>query len=144
MISNTYANKILDLACGVEDNLTMPSYLYLGLCSNEPTSTGTVTGEPTAASYDRVVVGGKSANDKYFGFASGGIISNDKEIHFNTAKENFGTMHYFFLSESETGPAILWGKINGDNGVDINVTNGEVVPVFFKEDLKASIDVALT
>lgn len=145
MISNTYANKILNVACGVSGSVSLPEYLYLGLCSAEPnTSSGVITGEPTAApSYARVPVGGSKHSIKYFGSASGGKISNSTEIHFKTAQEDWGTMKYFFLSESTTGVAILWGKINGDNGVEIKVTNGEVVPVFYVGDLKASIDVEI-
>lgn len=154
MISNTYANKILNLACGVKDEMTMPDYLYLGLSKDEPDrATGVIStssedkGEPaktTVPSYKRVVVGGKSANIKYFSEASGGSISNNKEIHFDAAKQTFGLMKWFFLSTSETGPAIMWGQINGENGVDINVDDGEVVPVFYVGDLQASIDLKTT
>lgn len=140
MISNSYANKILNLICGVSDALQLPSTMYLGLCSAEPNaSTGAITGEPTAASYERVPIGGSTNGlKKYFGSASGGIISNAEEIKFNVARESFGTMNYFFLSESASGNAILWGAITG--GVTINA---ETVPVFYEGDLKASIDVEI-
>lgn len=149
MISNAYANKILNFACGVENKLsTMPSLVYLGLSSTEPdTITGAVTGEPTAAaapSYKRVVVGGSTAGVKYFDKADYGKIKNGMEIHFDTAKESYGNMKYFFLSDSANGVAFMWGKINDDEGVDIDVTNGEVVPVFYTGALEASIDVPLT
>ena len=58
-----------------------------------------------------------------------------------TARESLGKQYYWFLSESAAGPAIIWGKINGDAGVTINA---ETVPVFYEGELKASIDVALS
>lgn len=138
MISNTYANKILNVMCGVADNLSIPANLYLGLCSGEPVaSNGAITGEPTAASYSRIVVGGSSGT-KHFGQASGGIISNSEEIQFKTAREDFGTMNYFFLAESQTGPAIMWGEISG--GVTIGA---DTVPTFYEGELRISLDVAL-
>ena len=141
MISNTYANKVLNLICGVSDALSLPDKLYLGLSASAPNaSSGALpssNGEPTAASYARTVVGGSSGTKK-FGSASGGIISNNAEIQFLTARTDWGTMKYFFLSESATGVAILWGEIAG--GVTIGA---ETVPVFYEGDLRASLDVAL-
>lgn len=139
MISNTYANKILNVMCGVADNLSLPANLYLGLCSGEPlASTGAVTGEPTfAPSYSRVLVGG-SNGIKHFGNASNGVIANNTEIQFKTAREEFGSMNYFFLSESKTGDAIMWGEITG--GVNIGA---ETVPTFYEGELRISLDVAL-
>ena len=140
MISNAYANKILNLVCGVSDNLTLPTNLYLGLSSTAPnSSTGAVTGEPTSDSYARTVVGGSASSIKSFESASGGIIANKTEIQFKTAREAWGAMNYFFLSESATGNAILWGEITG--GVNVAV---ETVPTFYEGELKISLDVALT
>lgn len=142
MISNTYATKILNVICGVKDELNLPSKLYLGLSSSEPSATGTVSGEPSAPSYGRTIVGG-TTEDSMFGNAYNGVISNNKEIHFMTARTSWGTMKYFFLSDSLTGAAILWGDLmnkDGTNGVTIGE---ETVPVFYEGDLKASLDVAL-
>lgn len=143
MISNTYANKILDLLCGVRDNLSLPNKLYLGLSSSEPnTSTGTVGGEPTAASYERIIVGGNDIDTslKAFGTAAGGVIENKIEIQFKTARESWGTMNYFFLTDSATNTsAILWGQITG--GVTVAA---ETVPTFFEGELRISLDMPLT
>lgn len=141
MISNTYANKILTTLCGVTDQMSIPSKLYLGLCSDAPNaSTGVVSTEPTVPSYARVIVGGSDNNvEKYFGDASGGVITNSKEIQFKTAREDWGTMNYFLLSDTATGAAIMWGEIT--DGVTIG---RDTVPVFYEGDLKISLDVALS
>lgn len=140
MISNTYANKVLNLICGITDGLSLPSKLYLGLSSSAPdSSTGEVTGEPTANSYARVVVGGSTAESKKFGNAAGGVIKNAAEIQFLTAREAWGEMTYFFLSESPTGNAILWGEI--PNGITVQA---ETVPVLYENDLQISLDVPLS
>ena len=142
MISSTYANKILNVICGVKDELNVPSKLYLGLCSSEPSASGTVSGEPSASSYERTIVGG-SSEESMFGNASGGVISNNEEIHFMTARTAWGTMNYFFLSESPTGAAILWGDLMNKSGTKGVTIGEETVPVFYEGDLKASLDVAL-
>lgn len=141
MISNAYANKILQHICGVSAIGTLPSSLYLGLCKTAPNAaTGAVTSEPTAASYERVVVGGSSTSgDKKFGSATGGIITNTTEIQFKTARQAWGDLAYFFLSESSTGNAIVWGEITG--GVTVGA---ETVPTFYENELKISLDVALS
>ena len=145
MISNAYANKILNLLCGVSDSLTLPTTLYLGLSGSAPnTSTGaipTTNGEPTAASYARTAVGGSSSSPKSFGSASAGVIKNSIEIQFKTAREAWGKMNYFFLSDSATGAAIMWGEINNGNGVTISE---ETVPTFYENELKISLDMPLT
>lgn len=142
MVSQTHANKLLNVTCGVSD-ITLPSTVYLGLCANEPAATnGAVTGEPTVDSYERKLVGGSTAHTRLFSAGAGGVITNGAEIQMKTAREAYGaTMHYFFLSESASGNAILWGKINGDTGLTVGA---ESVPTFYEGQLKASIDVALS
>ena len=148
MISKNFASDLLNLICGVSNDVSMPKDLYLGLCSDEPdATTGAITGEPAidntgaTTGYQRQLVGG-SNNEKDFSDSIGtGVISNSKEIHLNVANSNWGQMNYFFLSESESGNAILWGTINGDAGVQIPANH---VPVFKKGYLKISIDTALS
>ena len=150
MISQEYANELLKHICGVSDS-SMPQSLYLGLCTDEPSSVnGTVTGEPSptnSPSYSRKIVGGSLSSSKsYFGNASNGIIKNTEEIQFNVCREvgGWGKMNYFFLSKTADGAAIMWGTIKdktGNTGVTITY---ETVPVFYKEALQASIDVPLS
>lgn len=118
MISKTYANKILNTLMGVSKDLEVSSYVYLGLCANEPeAATGALTnaGEPTSvASYKREKVGG-SATDavKFFGSASNGVIKNNQEIQIKTAREDYpAKINYWFLTTSASGGnAYIWGRI---------------------------------
>lgn len=146
MISNIYANDILEVLCGT-GSLSTPSKIYLGLSSTAPDSaTGIVTGEPTAPSYVRIIVGGTNVTPDFeaFGSASGGVIENTEEINFKTAREAWGTMKYFFLSTSATtGAAYLWGKIIKD-GVEGVTVGAETVPTFYEGELRISLDVSLT
>lgn len=151
MISNAYANKILNMLTGVKDEIVMPQYVYLGLSETEPSkSTGTVTGEPTVNSYERKIVGGSSGTKHFIddnnNCASGGIITNKKEIQLKTAREAYGKkMNYWFLSDSKTGAANIWGTINEVDGVINGIEVGaNTVPTFYEYELKASIDVELT
>lgn len=142
MVSKVHANKLLEVTMGT-NSITFPARVYLGLCASEPNhDTGAVTGEPTIGdNYKRKLVGGSQANPKYFS-ASGGIIKNSEEIQMQTAKTGYGLQNYWFLSEDETAKtAIIWGEIkNKDGGTGITVGD-ETVPVFYKNELKASIDV---
>lgn len=144
-ISQTYANTLLNVALGYSDAASLPDYLYLGICSEIPdAASGAVTGEPTAESYERKVVGGKNAPAKCFGSATGGIIANNQEIQMATARESWGTMNYWFVSPSTVGNAILWGVLKDAEEGTQGITIGEkTVPVFYEGDLKASIDVEL-
>ena len=134
MISKVHANTLLNATVG-NVGITKYTAVYLGLCSSEPNhDTGAVASEPTAASYERKNVTGM------FAMASGGIVKNIQEIQFKTAREAFGTMNYWFLSNGSSGAAMIWGTINDGAGVDIGA---ETVPVFYENELRASIDVAL-
>ena len=144
-ISQTYVNTLLNVALGYSDAASLPDYLYLGVCSEIPNAaTGEVTGEPTADSYKRKVVGGKNAPAKCFGSATGGIIANNQEIQMATARESWGTMNYWFVSQSSIGNAILWGELkDAETGIQGVTFREKTVPVFYEGELKASIDVAL-
>lgn len=140
MISQTYANKILNAMFGVSDAISLPTTLYLGLCANEPNaSTGAVTGEPTAEGYARKAVGGSSAT-KLFGSASGGKITNTSEIQFATVRADAGKQNYFFISDSASGNAIAWGTLSGD--ITTSGITQNSVPTFFAGELEFTIGVA--
>lgn len=133
MISNAYANTLLK---------QMTGNMYLGLCSTEPNaSTGAVTGEPSSSYYARVQLSASDFN------TNGGVITNAKELKFNTARESFGEMKYFFVASSSTkgSAANWWGRLLDASGQPTSITIGEnTVPVFYEGDLRASIDVPLT
>ena len=145
MISHEYANNVLSILTGTENkSINTPAGVYLGLCSQEPNPyNGKVTGEPTEDRYMRIQMGGNSTSlKKYFDTPANGVIKNKEEIQFKTARTDWGTMRYFFLSNNSAinSPAYLWGSINEGNGVTISANT---VAVFYENDLKASIDVPL-
>lgn len=150
MISQTKANTILNCLLAKGD-MSQPSNVYLGLCATEPAVDGTITGEPTAASYARKQIvssrsGSSSSSLVYqseFSAAANGVIVNAKEIQMVAAREAWGDLKYFFLSESASGNAFMWGKIYSKTGTEGITVGAETVPVFYEGQLRASIDVAL-
>ncbi len=146
MISQTEVNSFLNLEAGLSDSPSLPTYVYLGLSSSEPDhATGKVEGEPTAESYERKIVGGSSASTlQSFSAASGGIITNSKEIQMKTAREAWGTMKYWFLAKSAGGNATIWGLIKDTDGNEGITIDANTVPTFYEGQLQASIDVPLS
>lgn len=149
-MSQTYASQILNAAFGISNAFTQSTRIYLGLCENAPdAATGAVSSEPTAASYARQMCGGADADEatRSFQTSSGGVIQNNKEIRMKTARQAWGNMNYWFISKSETrgSAAIIWGELKNAETGESGVTIPEkTVPVFFENELKASIDVELT
>lgn len=117
MISTTTANSILDWLFG-KTSLEKKTSLHIGLCANKIPDDGSLTsaGEPykvneETTTYKRVEVVSSSLTSN-FNSASEATISNAKEIKFDTAKEAWGSMKYWFLTSSLTGgSAILWGTV---------------------------------
>lgn len=150
MISQTKATQLLNALTG-RAQVDRMATVYLGLSATEPVhATGEVNGEPTAEvapSYARRMVGGTNAgNDNAFASApSGGIIKNSKEIQMAAARQEWGKMNYWFLSSSQGRgtEAFLWGKLYNTDGTEGVQINAETVPVFYENQLQASIDVAL-
>lgn len=143
-ISHSEANAYLNTRFGLQNAVPRPNFVYIGLCQNEPNaSTGAITGEPTAASYEREIVGGLTADTQSFGSASGGVITNNAEIRMHSAREAWSTaeapMNYWFLSTSTSGAAFLWGELTTPMVIGANTA-----PTFYEGELKASVDVPLT
>jgi hypothetical protein len=124
--SYTYANSILD-------NLIKNG--WLGLCSAEPSRDTGTPSEPADSYYSRIQTNGK------FSSANKGVISNNVEIQFPTARSEagYGLMTHFFISQSQTGPAVIWGSINNPQPITQNT-----VPSFYEGELKLSVDTEIT
>lgn len=145
-----------------------PDQVFLGLCAREPSrSDGSLAqaGEPDGKPngndkihpyYERKEISGKITSEgsgsnttwsqsiKHFGKAVNGVIENNAEIQFITARHAIEeTMNYWFLSETKDGDAFLWGEItNASNGKGIQIAEN-TVPTFYPGELQASLDVAL-
>lgn len=175
MISNVKANSILN-ALTRQSTLVNPTNLYLGLCFTKPKAyDGEINDEVAAyldtnpdekTGYERVHVyeynaKAAAAVKQYFceagtitkedGNKVHGVIQNNEEIQFKTAKHAWSTsdnkIMYWFLSDSKAGNAFIWGEIT-DASDETGATKGIVVgantvPTFYEGQLQASIDVAL-
>lgn len=171
--ANTILNSLFNVYGKDKNGSTMPdghffkkpNQVFLGLCANEPiASDGSLTqaGEPNGKDkqypyYERKEISGKITSEgsgssttwsqaiQHFGQADGGIIMNSAEIQFITARHAIeDKMNYWFLSDSKTGNAFLWGEITNVDGTQgIQITEN-TVPTFYPGELKASLDVALT
>ena len=147
MIPQSTANSIFSAFAG-KTSYPAPSEVFLGYCSSQPDPvSGAVSGEPaTSTGYERLSI--KNSYETFFSSASGGIITNSKEIRMPTAKADQGTHYYWFLSASKTGNCYLYGdlkhkdKTSGEYVAGLTIGE-ETVPVFYVGKLRASLDVAL-
>ena len=127
-LSNSIKNEILDKVTG------RTGVAYLGLSSTQPSESGTtVTNitEPSGGGYARVLVG-SSTGSQYtclFPSASGGSVSNNKQIKFDMATASWGTMTYGVLFDGTgSGARVLgWGALT--ESITVAADKVPVVPV---------------
>lgn len=102
--SNTYAQQILNYTLGKTKTLTAPSYVYLGLSSNDPEAAGGNFAELSGGNYARVLISqtGETYPD-LIGTASDRAIGNSKQINWNKASADWATAKGFGLFPSATG-----------------------------------------
>lgn len=142
MIPQSTVNDIINAMTG-KTSYTAPKTVYLGYCANEPNAvTGAVTGEPSSEYYARLEV--RNSYETFIGDAAGGVVKNSREIRMPVAREDYGTHYYWFLADSKTGPCFLYGDLYNKNGTKGQAIGLETVPVFYENQLQASIDVPLT
>ena len=115
--TTSYANSLLNLAMAKTKQLTAPSTVYLGLCSNDPeASNGSVT-ELSGGNYSRVAISAKdSVYPDFMGDANGRAIQNNKQINWTKASTGWTRVKGFFLSTSgtvgETSGIFFYGKLD--------------------------------
>lgn len=111
----------------------MPAALdpvYIALHTNDPTNSGE-DNEVTAASYSRVATQASTDWD-----ILGNTFSNDVEIKFPEAEENWGNVSHFSLWDSETGGnAVASSELSKARDVDA----GDA-PVFRIDTLNGSVN----
>jgi hypothetical protein len=100
--SDYLENKILDHILG-KVTYTAPDTVYIGLAA-EVNDDGSISGEPTEASYARVAVTNNATN---FPAASNGSKSNGTDIVFGEATGDWGTVNYAFIADADTGGNVL-------------------------------------
>ena len=117
--SDYLENKILDHILG-KVTYTAPDNVYIGLAAtvNED---GSISGEPTEASYARVTVANNATN---FPAASNGSKSNGTDIVFGEATGDWGTVNYAFIADADTGGNVL---LYGGLTTPKTINSGDIV-----------------
>ena len=117
--TNYLENKILDHILG-RVTYTAPDTVYIGLAA-EVSDDGSISGEPTGASYARVAVTNNATN---FPAASNGSKSNGTDIVFNEATGDWGTVNYAFIADADTGGNVL---LYGGLTTPKTINSGDIV-----------------
>lgn len=102
--------KLLDHSLGLA-SFTMPTTVYCGLHTADPTQAGSVVAEVTTSGsgYARVAITSKmNAADPVTG-----ISSNNSAISFGPATSDWGTVTHVSISDASSGGNMLWfGALN--------------------------------
>lgn len=101
--TTTYANNILNYALSKTAQLTAPSAVYIGLCTNDPEADNGAITELSGGGYARVLIAQK--NETYpnvMGSANNRAISNSNQINWTKATLDWARINGFFLSSSAT------------------------------------------
>lgn len=117
--SDYLENKILDHILG-KVTYTAPDTVYIGLAA-EVNDDGSISGEPTEASYARVTVANNAIN---FPAASNGSKSNGTDIVFGEATGDWGTVNYAFIADADTGGNVL---LYGGLTTPKTINSGDIV-----------------
>lgn len=117
--SDYLENKILDHILG-KVTYTAPDTVYIGLAA-EVNDDGSISGEPTEASYARVAVTNNATN---FPAASNGSKSNGTDIVFGEATGDWGTVNYAFIADADTGGNVL---LYGGLTTSKTINSGDIV-----------------
>lgn len=113
--SVAYRNDILNyLFSKTTASLSAPSQVYIGLSSNDPEADGGTFTELSGKGYSRVLISQKGATyPDLIGQASGGSISNTKQINWTKATGNWTNAQGFGLfSASSGGTPFYYGKLD--------------------------------
>jgi len=119
-IAIAFANQILDRVLGGTP-FTPPATYFLGV-SSTPISPDLGVGftEPTGGNYQRLAI----PNDKNsFTMAADKMVTIAQEFRFSNSTTPWGNMTHFFISNTLTGPTVLWsGELIHSRNVELNTT----------------------
>lgn len=102
--SDSYANSILNCTFAKTAQLTAPSYVYIGLSSNDPEEDGGTFVELSGNGYSRVLISIKDeAYPNVISTASLRKVLNSKQINWTKATGDWVDAKGFGLFSSETG-----------------------------------------
>lgn len=112
--SATYAQQILNYTLGKVKTLTAPTYVYIGLCTNDPDADNGTFNELSGGGYARVMI--SQTGETYpalIGIASGRKISSVAQINWNKATSDWARVNGFGLfSAAAGGSPFFYGKLD--------------------------------
>ena len=141
MVANNLLKFILTGLGGNSGSSSFMSSAYLALSTTPPNKDGTGVTEPPASSGYRRAQLGASSETRYMSTpteeASTGryVITNNKEIHFDEATEDWGTITHFAIYTSATGGTMYY---YGALSQAVNVT-ANTVPLLKKNTLEIKL-----
>lgn len=125
-LSDYAENSLLDHLLGVAP-FTMPTTVFVALYTSSPTDADSGTELTGKAAYAR--------QEATFGSAAAGATSNEADIEFGPAGEDWGTVTHIGIRDAETGGNLLvWAALTTPKPIGI----GDVFSI-----LAGSLDVAL-
>lgn len=138
-LSTAYANTVLDVMFSKVSSLTIPSAVYIGLCSNDPEADGGTITELSGNGYARVMISQKGEEyPNLISPASNREISNTYQINWTKATGNWSTAKGFFLADAPTGGnKFFYGKLE----TPVTVETG-MVALFDPKSFKISFPVS--
>lgn len=116
--NDTYANNFLDVTFAkTGSSVTPPSSVYIGLCTNDPESSGGTVRELSGGGYSRVLISQKGQSyPSIISAASARSSRNHAQINWTKATAAWQRVNGFFLSSSnqvgETGQIFFYGKLD--------------------------------
>jgi hypothetical protein len=130
-ICNTWANKLLDHIFK-NDALIVPTNIYIGASTADPTDNASGLAEPAGGSYAR-------KNFNTWNIAANKATSNNGDITFVTATGSWGTISHLVISDhlSEVGVANI--IFHGALGSSAIIGNGDTLK-FNNGDLDIAVD----
>ena len=126
--SDYLENKLLDHIFKVAA-FAQPTNIYVALSTADPTDDGSGLAEPSGGNYARVL-------HNTWTTASGGSLSNNGAITFNTATAAWGTITHVAIFDASTGGNML---CHGALDTSKAVNNGDTAE-FADGDLTISLD----
>lgn len=130
--SDYLENKLLDHIVG-KTSFTMPSSVYVALCTSAPTdaSTGSTLTEANYTGYARKLTSGSD-----WATAASGATSNAAAIAFAACTGGSSTVtHFALVDASSAGNVLVWGALTSS----LAVSNG-ITPQFAIGDLDITCD----
>jgi len=132
-ITTAWANKVLDHIFK-NDTLSVPTNLYIGASTANPTDNASGIAEPSGGAYAR-------KNHNAWNIASSKVTTNDGAITFTTATASWGEITHCFISDSVD--AVLEANIIFYGALDSSLLIGNGDTLNFADDaLEIEVDAA--